>query len=422
MSVETSLVSPEREESSADSDVLDVQETTCCIVGGGPGGAVLALLLARQGIPVMLLEAHEDFDRDFRGDTLHPSVLEIMDALGLADRLHKLRHTKISQFAFNTPEGSFPIGDFRRLKTKFPYIMMLPQEHFLEFITDEAKRHENFQLLMGASAQELIVEDDVVRGVRYRSDRGTHEVRALLTIGADGRSSRVRRLAGFEPQKTSPPMDIIWFRLPRKPTDPEGAFGRVSTGHILIRLDRMDEWQIGYVIPKGGWQRVRKAGLPALREAITDVLPEFPERVEHLQDWEQVAVLSVESSRCPRWYRPGLLLIGDAAHVMSPVGGVGINYAIQDAVAAANILSAPLKAGKVETDDLRKVQREREFPTKFIQSLQAVIQRRLIAEALDTSKPFKFPLLMRLLLRIPILRNIPARLIAFGIRPARLKV
>lgn len=422
MTVETSPVLRQAEESAADSEVVDVQETTCCIVGGGPGGAVLALLLARQGIPVMLLEAHDDFDRDFRGDTIHPSVMEIMDQLGLADQLLKLRHAKISQFAFNTPEGSYTVGDFRRLKTKFPYIMMLPQEHFLEFITEEAKRYENFQLLMGASAQELMIEDDVVRGVRYRSDRGLHEVRALLTVGADGRSSRVRRMAGFEPKKTAPPMDIIWFRLPREPTDPEGAFGRVSTGHILIRLDRMDKWQIGYVIPKGGWQRVRKAGLPALREAITDVLPEFPERIEHLQDWEQISVLSVESSRCPRWYRPGLLLIGDAAHVMSPVGGVGINYAIQDAVAAANELSASLKSGHLETDDLRKVQRERELPTKFIQSLQAVIQRRLIADALDTSKPFKFPLLMRLMLRIPILRDLPARIIAFGIRTARLKV
>ncbi|MBD0325576.1 MAG: FAD-dependent oxidoreductase [Pyrinomonadaceae bacterium] len=418
MSVETSPIS-KRAEIAA--DVLVVTETTCCIVGGGPGGAVLALLLARQGIPVTLLEAHDDFDRDFRGDTIHPSVLEIMDALGLADRLLELRHTKIHQFGFNTKDGPITVGDFRRLKTRYPFIMMVPQSDFLEFITTEAKRYENFELLMGASAQELIIEDDVVRGLRYRSDSGQHEVRALLTVGADGRSSRVRRMAGLETIKTSPPMDIIWFRLPREPTDPEGAFGRVGTGHILIRLDRLDEWQIGYVIPKGGWQRVRAEGLEALRDAVAEVLPEFPERVKHLQDWEQVAVLSVESSRCPRWYRPGLLLIGDAAHVMSPVGGVGINYAIQDAVAAANILSGPLKSGQLETSHLAQVQKEREWPTKFIQSVQATIQRRIISEALDTSKPFKFPLLLRLMLRIPILRNIPTRIIAYGIRPARLR-
>ncbi|HEY0384621.1 MAG TPA: FAD-dependent monooxygenase, partial [Pyrinomonadaceae bacterium] len=258
-----------------------------------------------------------------------------------------------------------------------------------------------------------------VRGVRYRSDRGWHEVRSLLTVGADGRASKVRRLAGLVPVKTSPPMDIIWFRLPRKPEDPEGAFARVGAGHLLVRLDRTDEWQIAYVITKGGWQQVHEAGLAAFRKAIAEVLPEFPERVEHLQDWDQVAVLSVESSRCPRWYKDGLLLIGDAAHVMSPVGGVGINYAISDAVAAANVLSAPLKAGRLQTTDLMKVQKEREWPTKFIQSLQAAAQRRLISRALDASKPFKFPLLLRLMLHIPFLRNLPARIVAFGVRPVR---
>lgn len=423
MSVEASPTLRQRKESGAAVEVTDVRETTCCIVGGGPGGAVLALLLARQHIPVILLEAHDDFDRDFRGDTIHPSVLEIMEELGLAERLLKMRHTKISQLTFNLPSGSITVGDFRRLKTRFPFIMMLPQVRFLEFIIGAAKRYENFQLLMGTRAQELIIEDDVVRGVRYRSDGGWHEVRALLTIGADGRSSPVRRMAGLEAmKKTSPPMDIIWFRLPREERDPEGVFARVGAGHLLIRLDRTDEWQIGYVIPKGGWQKVRAAGLPALREAIRDVLPEFPERVEHLQDWDQVAVLSVESSRCLRWYRPGLLLIGDAAHVMSPVGGVGINYAIQDAVAAANLLSAPLKTNQLTTNDLAGVQRERAWPTKFIQSLQSVMQRRIIAGALNTNQPFRFPLLMRLLLRIPYLRDLPARIIAFGIRPTHLKV
>ena len=421
MTVEKSPISRQREESAAAVKVLDRQETTCCIVGGGPGGAVLALLLARAGVSVLLLEAHEDFDRDFRGDTIHPSVLEIMDELGLASRLLKMRHTEIQQLTFSTASGPVTIADFHRLKTRFPFIMLLPQARFLEFITGAARRYESFQLVMGASAQELIIEQDVVRGVRYRSDRGWHEVRALLTVGADGRSSRVRRMAGFEPIKTSPPMDVIWFRLPRKPEDPEGVFARVGAGHLLIRLDRTDEWQLGYVIPKGGWQRVHEAGLAELRKAIAEVLPEFPERVEHLQDWKQIAVLSVESSRCPRWYRPGLLLIGDAAHVMSPVGGVGINYAIQDAVAAANVLNAPLKSGHLETDDLAKVQSEREWPTRFIQSLQAVVQRRIIAGALDANKPFNFPLVLRLMLRIPILRDLPARIIAFGIRPEHLK-
>lgn len=421
MAVETSPRSRQQEKAAAASHpVLDVQETTCCIVGGGPGGAILALVLARQNIPVLLLEAHEDFDRDFRGDTIHPSVLEIMDELGLASRLLKMRHTKIEQLTFSLPSGPLTIGDFRHLKTPYPFVMMLPQVRFLEFVTGAAKRYDSFKMVMGASAQELIIENETVRGVRYRSEHGWHEVRALLTIGADGRSSRIRRLADIEPIKTSQPMDIIWFRLPRKETDPEGVFARVGVGHILLRLDRTDEWQIGYVIPKGGWQHVREAGLEALRQEVAAVLPEFPERVEHLQDWDQVAVLSVESSRCPRWYRPGLLLIGDAAHVMSPIGGVGINYAIQDAVAAANILSGPLKSGQVKTEDLAKVQKRREWPTKFIQRMQSAVQKRIIAGALDTSKPFKFPLLLRIMLRVPVLRDLPARIVAFGVRPEHL--
>ena len=334
--------------------VLDTIETTCCIVGAGPGGAVLALLLARQGISVALLEAHEDFDRDFRGDTIHPSVLHIMDELGLADRLLQLRHSKIHQAAFATLNGPITIADFRRVEDKFPFIAMLPQVQFLEFITTEAKRYPSFRLLMGASVQDLIEEDGLVRGVRYRSLDGWHEVRATLTVGADGRSSRIRKLAGFEPVKTSPPMDILWFRIPRAKGDPEGVLGHFGRGHALVLLDRLDEWQVGFVIMKGSYSQVRAAGLDALRRSIADLLIEFPDRIEHLKDWKQIAVLSVESSRVPRWYAPGLLLIGDAAHVMSPVGGVGINYAIQDAVVAANVLSKPLKMRKVAIEELRE--------------------------------------------------------------------
>jgi 2-polyprenyl-6-methoxyphenol hydroxylase-like FAD-dependent oxidoreductase len=396
--------------------IVDTSETTCCIVGAGPGGAVLALLLARQGISVTLLEAHEDFDRDFRGDTIHPSVLHILDELGLADRLLQLRHSEIHQAAFATPSGPVTIADFRRVEKKFPFIAMLPQAQFLEFITNEAKRYPSFRLLMGASVQELIEEDRTVRGVVYRSSDGWHEVRATLTVGADGRSSRVRKLAGFDPVKTSPPMDILWFRIPRLDGDPEGALGHFGRGHALVLLDRLNEWQVGFVIMKGSFSQVRAAGLEALRRSIAELLTEFPDRLEYLKDWKQVAVLSVESSRVPRWYAPGLLLIGDAAHVMSPVGGVGINYAIQDAVVAANVLGKPLKIGKLAIEDLREVQRQREWPVKVIQCIQTQIQKRIIAAALKSDKPLQLPSFMRFILRIPIIRDLPARVLAFGVR------
>ncbi len=414
-------------EATTPDEVRDVKRTTCCIVGGGPGGAVLALLLARKGVAVTLLEAHPDFDREFRGDTIHPSVMELMDELGLADRLLELRHTKIRSVTIQTAAGPFTPADFSRLKTRFPYITMMPQTSFLEFITEEAKRYPNFRLVMGARVRELVEEDGVIRGVRYESRDGKHEVRANLTVGADGRGSRVRRLAGFESIKTSPPMDVLWFRLPRKEDDPEGAMGRFGRGHIAILLDRFDYWQAGYVIPKGTYPELRHAGIEALRRSFAELIPEFADRVEHLEDWRQVSLLSVESSRCPRWYRPGLLLIGDAAHVMSPVGGVGINYAIQDAVVAANVLAEPLKTSQSQLRDLNvgylaAVQRQRELPTRFIQAVQTLIQRRILASALRSNAPsFTPPKLLRLLLRVPILRDLPARIIAFGLWPVHVR-
>jgi 2-polyprenyl-6-methoxyphenol hydroxylase-like FAD-dependent oxidoreductase len=395
------------------STVQEVQQTDCCIVGGGPAGAVLALLLARQGIPVMLLEAHKDFDRDFRGDTVHPSTMEIMDELGLADRLLELPHSKMHSISVQTAESAVTLADFSHLKTKYPYVMMLPQVRFLEFITEEAKKYPNFQLVMGANVQELIIEAGVVQGVRYRGHGGLHEVRAQLTVGADGRHSRLRQLGGFESVETSPPMDIIWFRLPRNPEDPKGGMGRIGKGHILAMLDRSDTWQIAYVIQKGGYQQIRAEGLEALRQDIVKIAPELSDRVESLQDWSQVAFLSVESTRVKQWYHPGLLLIGDAAHIMSPVGGVGINYAIQDAVVAANILSEPLKVGQIKPSDLAKFQRQREWPTRIIQAFQSLVQQNIFARVLNSSESVQPPSFLRL----PILRDIPVRLIGFGIWP-----
>ncbi|MBD2355173.1 FAD-dependent oxidoreductase [Tolypothrix sp. FACHB-123] len=399
-------------------DIIDVQTTDCCIVGGGPAGAVLALLLARQGIPVMLLEAHKDFDRDFRGDTIHPSVMEIMAELGLSDRLLALPHSKIRQLRIQTAEDSVTLADFSHLKTNYPYITMLPQVKFLEFITQEAQKYPSFQLVMGANVQELIMQDGVVAGVRYRGGGGWHEIRAKLTVGADGRHSKLRQLGGFESVETSPPMDVLWFRLPRQPEDAEGGMGRIAKGHILVMLDRGEEWQIAYVIPKGGYQQLRTAGLEELKKSVVEVVPELGARISNLHDWSQVAFLSVESSRVKRWYRPGLLLIGDAAHVMSPVGGVGINYAIQDAVIAANALAKPLKNQNLQLKDLAKVQNQRELPTRIIQAFQTFIQKQIFARILTSDQTFQPPAFLRL----PILRDFPARLIGLGVFPVHVEV
>lgn len=400
-------------------DIQSTQTTSCCVVGGGPAGAMLALLLARQGIPVTLLEAHRDFDREFRGDTLHPSVLEILAQLGLAEKLLELPHVKLQHLTFTSPEQSVTLVDLSRLNTSYPYIAVLPQVKFLEFIVAEAERYPHFQRIMGANVQEAVVEGGTVLGARYRGQGGWHEVRAPLTVGADGRFSRTRHWVGCEPIKTSPPMDVLWFRLPKQAGDVEGTGvgGRVKPGRLMAIIDRGDYWQLGYVIFKGSYGELREAGIEALRQSVGELAPEFRDRVHSLQDWSQISLLSVESSRMPRWYCPGLLLIGDAAHVMSPVGGVGINYAIQDAVVAANLLSAPLKSANITERDLAAVQRQREFPTRVIQAFQSLMQERLVKGALNSSRPFKPPFFLKL----PLLRDLPAKLIGFGVVRVRVQ-
>ncbi len=395
--------------------------TDCCIVGAGPAGAVLALLLARQGIAVTLLEGHHDFDREFRGDTIHPSVMEVMDELGLADRLLTLRHTKVSKVNLQTPNGPLLVAPFARLQTRFPYITLMPQTEFLTFITDEAKRYPTFKLIMGARVEHLIEESGVVRGVRYQKDNQAHEIRATLIVGADGRFSRTRKLAGIESIKTSPPMDVLWFKLPRVPGDPEEVQGRVRNGRFIAMLNRFDYWQCAYVIPKDSYATLHAAGLPVLRQTLAELAPFVADRVDHLIEWKQLSLLSVESSRCARWYKPGLLLIGDAAHVMSPVGGVGINYAIMDAVATANMLGKPLQQGHMTEHQLRAVQRRREWPTRVIQAIQTFIQRRIVAGALDTNSSLNIPPLVRRLLRSSRVLSIPAHIIAYGVLPEHVK-
>lgn len=409
---------------STDEEVRGVHETGCCIVGGGPAGAVLSLLLARQGIRVTLLEMHKDFDREFRGDTIHPSVMEILDQIGLAEKLHAIPHTKVSGPTLQFANGVITPFDLGRLETRFPYILMVAQSQFLDFITAEAAKYPEFRLVLHANVTRLIEQQGVVRGVRYAAPDGTHEMRAALTVGADGRFSLIRRLARFEPVKTSPPMDVLWFRLPKLPGEPQissGAFGGIGGGRIFILLERNEYWQGGFVFPKGLYQELRAKGVEAVRQQISEIAPRFAKHAEALTDWSQLTLLSVESSRCLRWHKPGLLLIGDAAHVMSPVGGVGINYAIQDAVVAANVLSGALKSGKVSDADLAEVQRQREWPTRAIQAFQSFMQKKVIASVLQSQRAGNIPWQLRLLSKLPIIRDLPPRLIAFGLRRVRLK-
>jgi len=393
------------------------------IVGAGPGGAMLALLLVRRGVPVTLLEMHKDFDREFRGDTVHPSTLEILDQLGLAERVHEIPHSKVYGPSFMTSKGLFQPFDLRRLKSKFPYILMIPQSKLLELLTTEAARYPEFQLKMGANVYDIIRENGSVRGVRYQTSETQAEIRASLTVGADGRHSRVRHLVGFEAVKTSPPMDVLWFKLPKIGADIDagsGLMGNFRAGRILVILDRLDHWQVAFVFPKGQYQQVKAAGIESMRQAVVELEPRFAEHVQTLREWHQLTLLSVESSRCLQWHQPGLLLIGDAAHVMTPVGGVGINYAVQDAVVAANLLTKPLLEGQLQDQHLAEVQRQREFPTRFIQRFQAVMQGRVLAPALaSTHTTIQVPALARFLLRMPILRDLPPRLIGFGVKRVR---
>lgn len=389
----------------------------CCIVGGGPAGMMLGLILARAGVPTVLLEAHHDFDRDFRGDTVHPSTQEILDQLGLTEQVQALPHGKLRKMEMHSPRGVFTMADLSRLHTKFPYIMMLPQARLLDLLAKEARRQPNFELILGANVQRLLDEGGIIRGVAYRDEQGEHEVQADLTVAADGRFSKIRHLVGFEQIKTSPPMDVVWFRLPRKARDPaEAAEVHLGGGHFVILLDRSEDWQLGYVILKGSFGEVKAAGMQTVRDHLVQLVPWLADRVNELQDWKQVAVLNVESGRLPTWHRAGLLLIGDAAHTMSPVGGVGINVAIQDAVVAANLLANKLRTGAVTEADLAAVQKQREFAVRLTQRLQRLIQNRIAAPNLQANQQFRLPWFVRLMSLFPGLRDIPAQLLAFGPR------
>lgn len=394
--------------------------TTCCVIGAGPAGAVLALLLARAGISVTLLEAHGDFDRQFRGDTLHPSALELMDQLGLADRLLELQHTKVRSVTLPSSNGSISLSPFRHLRSRFPFIALLPQSVFLKFITDEAATYPGFRLVMGARVEHLIMQHGIVTGVRYQGHDGFHRLDALLTVAADGRFSRIRKLAGFEAVSTSPPIDVLWFRLPRHSSDTAEAQGKFKNGRMLLLLNRGEHWQCAFVIVKGSFGKLRAGGIEGLREAVAQTVPEYADRVDAIGSWKDASLLTVSSDRLKRWYRPGLLVIGDAAHVMSPVGGVGINIAIGDAVAAANTLIEPLRRGRVTVGKLAAVQRRRAWQVRLIQALQSLGQQRVAAPALDPKQKFRGADVLRVLSKVPLLNRLPGYFFAYGVWPERI--
>ena len=392
----------------------------CCIAGGGPAGVMVGLLLARAGIDVVVLEKHADFFRDFRGDTIHPSTLELMHELGCLDELLKLPHQKARQVGFQFGNTSGIAADFSGVKLHAPYIAIMPQWDFLDFLARRGARYPTFSIKMNAEVTDIIEENAPVVGVTATTPRGPLEVRADLVIAADGRHSLVREKAGLAVDDLGAPMDVLWFSIPRKPSDPEDTMGRFDAGRILVAINRSNYWQMGYVIPKGTLDDLRQHGLPEFRATILRMAPYLADRVAGLDDWEKIKLLTVQVNRLRQWHRPGLLCIGDAAHAMSPVGGVGINLAVQDAVAASNILAGPLAVRQVSEADLARVQKRREFPTRVTQGFQVLVQNRVLTRLLSGA-PIKTPLVLKLLQRHPFLRGLPARFLGIGVRPEHVR-
>ncbi len=390
--------------------------TSCCIVGGGPAGAVLGFLLARAGVDVVVLEKHGDFLRDFRGDTIHASTLELMAELGLLDDFLKLQHDEIDGVRVRVNGREFTFGDMKHLPTRCKFVALMPQWNFLDFITEKARRYPTFHLMMKSEVVDLVEQGGFVKGVVANTPEGPVTIDADLVVGCDGRHSVVREKAGFVAQQLPAPIDVLWLRIPKDKSLTGRALGYLESGRFMVLLDRTTYFQCGYVIPKGGYDGVRAAGLPAFRASIVRMAPFLAKLVEAVKSWDEVSLLSVTIDRLTRWHKPGLLCIGDAAHAMSPAGGVGINLAIQDAVAAANRLARPLLEGKLSERDLAAVQERRMWPVRVIQGAQVFVHQRFVNA--NTASPVQVPSYVPWLAHtFPVLQRIPAYLVAVGPRP-----
>ena len=397
--------------------------TTCCIVGGGPAGMMLGLLLARAGVEVIVLEKHGDFLRDFRGDTIHPSTLELLHELGMLDEFLRLPHQELRRVKIKFDDEEIAGPDFSHLLTRCKFIAMMPQWDFLNFLTTWAKRYPSFRLLMNTEATDLIEDGERVVGVRAKTEQGELDAYADLVVAADGRSSIVRERAGMEVEDFGVPIDVLWFRVAKTAADTEPALGRIRNGKILVTIDRGDYYQCGSIIRKGAFEEIKRRGLELFREEIVSVAPFLRGAVGAIDDWDKVKLLTVQVNRLRQWYRLGLLFIGDAAHAMSPAGGVGINLAIQDAVATANLLADKLRQGDCGIDDLLRVQQRREWPARMIQDIQVFIHRQMFGSRSDPERALSIPWPARAILWLltPMLRRVAARVVGIGFRAEHIR-